>query len=137
MARAEVVITATDRTQSALNSAQRGLGGLQKSAVAASSALKSAFGVIGVAAVGAFVVRVSQAADQLQDLADNIGVSASSLSTLKLAAAQSVSDHMNDVIHRNGLTQEAAAAAAAVSQRVTATSHTLRETVVRAMQTVG
>ena len=89
MARAEVIITATDRTQSALNSAQRGLGGLQKSAVAASSALKSAFGVIGVAAVGAFVVRVSQAADQLQDLADNIGVSASSLSTLKLAAAQS------------------------------------------------
>ena len=87
MARAEVVITATDRTQSALNSAQRGLGGLQKSAVAASSALKSAFGVIGVAAVGAFVVRVSQAADQLQDLADNIGVGASSLSTLKLAAA--------------------------------------------------
>jgi methyl-accepting chemotaxis protein len=55
----------------------------------------------------------------------------------QLAAAQSVSDHMNDVIHRNGLTQEAAAAAAAVSQRVTATSHTLRETVVRAMQTVG
>ena len=89
MARAEVIITATDRTQSALNSAQRGLGGLQKSAVAASSALKSAFGIIGVAAVGAFVVRVSQAADQLQDLADNIGVSASSLSTLKLAAAQS------------------------------------------------
>lgn len=89
MARAEVVITATDRTRNAIQSAQRNLGSLTKSAEAANAALKKIGAVVGVAALAAFVARVNNAADELQDMADKLGVSASSLSTLKLAAAQS------------------------------------------------
>jgi len=89
MAQAQVVISAVDRTQGAINSAMKGLRGLGDQA----SILKRAFAGIGAVAVGQFLTRTATAAiqygDELQKASIKSGVAVEQLSALAYAAKQS------------------------------------------------
>ena len=86
MAKAEVIITATDRTQAAIQSAQKGMQGLNNSALI----LRKTLGLISGAAVGAFFVRsavqAADFADQINKAAISAGVTTNALSELAFAA---------------------------------------------------
>ena len=89
MAQAQVVISAVDRTQGAINSAMKGLRGLGDQA----SILKRAFAGIGAVAVGQFLTRTAMSAiqygDELQKASIKSGVAVEQLSALAYAAKQS------------------------------------------------
>jgi tetratricopeptide (TPR) repeat protein len=89
MAQAQVVISAVDRTQGAINSAMKGLRGLGDQA----SILKRAFAGIGAVAVGQFLTRTAMSAiqygDELQKAAVKSGIAVEQLSALSYAAKQS------------------------------------------------
>ena len=64
MAKAEVIITATDRTQAAIQSAQKGLKGLDNSAMLLSRTL----GLVSGAAIGTFLVQTANQALTMADI---------------------------------------------------------------------
>lgn len=67
MAQAQVVITAVDKTQAAINSAMRGMKTLERTAKATARTLNLAFGLLtGAAFVGAFK-KISEAAKQTEE----------------------------------------------------------------------
>jgi hypothetical protein len=85
-----IILTADDRTRAAFTSAKNSLQGLQ----AAGSKLNSILGTLGVGAIAgggllAFAKSSIDAADNLNDLSQKIGVSVETLAGYKLAAEQS------------------------------------------------
>lgn len=86
MAKAEVVITAVDRTQQAIQSAQKGMKGLNDTALI----LKKTLGTVSAAAATAFVGRtITQAiefGDQINKAATRAGIATETLSELSYAA---------------------------------------------------
>lgn len=89
MAQAQFILTAVDRTQNAINSAMRGLKGLNDQA----SVLRRAFAGVGVALAGQVLTRsITQAiqyGNELGKAAIKSGVSAEAISGLAYAAKQS------------------------------------------------
>ena len=89
MAQAQVVLTAVDRTQGAINSAMKGLKGLGDQA----SFLKRAFAGVGAVAVGQFLTRTAMQAiqygDEINKAAIKSGLAAEAISSLAYAAKQS------------------------------------------------
>lgn len=86
MAKAEIVVSAVDRTKGAFGQVERGLSGLQNQAVS----VASKFALVG-AAIGAAVSAIGfkaavDAADDLAKLSQRTGVTVADLSSLQLAA---------------------------------------------------
>lgn len=86
---ARIEITASDKTRAAFDSAQRGLQGMQATA----SRLNGLLAGLGVGLAGGglvtFAKRAIDAADNLNDLSQKIGVSVENLAGFRLAAEQS------------------------------------------------
>ena len=104
MAKAEVVITAVDRTQQAIQSAQKGMKGLNDTALV----LQRTLGAVSVAAVGAFFVRsANQAltfADSINKAATRAGVTTEAMSELAYAAKLADAD-LNTIVKAINLMQ--------------------------------
>jgi hypothetical protein len=88
MAQAQVILTATDRTQAGINSAMRGLKGIGDQV----SLLKRAFAGIGTVAVGQFLTRTAtqaiQYGDEISKAAVKSGLAVEAISSLAYAAKQ-------------------------------------------------
>ncbi len=104
MAKAEVIITATDRTQAALQSAQKGLKGLDNSAML----LQRTLGALGGVAIGRFFLNT---ANQALTMADNINkaairanITTEAMSELAYAAKLADTD-MNSIVRSINLMQ--------------------------------
>ena len=82
----EVIITAVDKTSSAVNAATASLSKLGQVATGLAPQLAAAFSG---AAISAFVKSAVDAADEFNDLAQKTGVSVKNLAAFKLAAEQS------------------------------------------------
>jgi hypothetical protein len=104
MAKAEVIITATDRTQTAIQSAQRGFQNLDNSAMLLNRTLKMVSG----AAVGSFLVRTANQAltmaDSINKAATRAGITTEAMSELAYAAKLADAD-INVVVKSINLMQ--------------------------------
>lgn len=85
----KIVLTATDRTKAAFNSAQQGMNRLNSAATGMGRALGLALPALGVAGFAAFAKSSIDAADGMNDLSQKLGVSVKDLASFKLAAEQS------------------------------------------------
>lgn len=85
--KAEIIITASDKTQQAFNSVRSSLNGL--SSLAGNLGLGAAFSVAGIVA---FTKNSINALDRLNDLSKTTGIAVDKLSGLDLAAKQSGTD---------------------------------------------
>lgn len=85
--KAEIIITASDRTQQAFNSVRSSLNGL--SSLAGNLGLGAAFSVAGIVA---FTKSTIDALDNMNDLSKSTGIAVEKLAGLKLAAEQSGGD---------------------------------------------
>lgn len=85
MTKAQIDLTATDKTKAAFDSAKRNLQGLGEQA----SALPGKFGTLGIAIAGVFSAATLKGAvdmlDKLDDLSEKTGISVQSLSALRYA----------------------------------------------------
>ena len=104
MAKAEVIITATDRTQAAIQSAQKGLKGLDNSAMLLSRTL----GLVSGAAIGTFLVQTANQAltmaDSINKAATRAGITTEAMSELAYAAKLADAD-INTIVKSINLMQ--------------------------------
>lgn len=82
----KIVLTAEDRTQGAFQSVERGLGGMQRQALAAASALSAIGFTAAAASAVAFVRSIANAADDMAKLSQRVGISVRDLAQWQLAA---------------------------------------------------
>lgn len=140
--RAEIVLSATDKTRAAFKSAQANLTSFKNSVTSGVALAARAFGPLGVAIGAAFQgisVKVAiDAADELGKLSQKTGVAVESLSALKYAgelsdvAVGDLADGFkklgNNMVSAASGGKEAAAAFSAIGVKVTTAAGTLRNT---------
>jgi hypothetical protein len=86
---AKVVLTAENRTATAIRAVEGSLKGLQQNANAVGSAMKTMFGAIGLTAGISMVKDMAKMGEELSRLSASSGIAASTLSELQYAAEKS------------------------------------------------
>ena len=86
---AKVILTAENRTATAIKAVEGSLKGLQQNASAVGSAMKTMFGAIGLTAGISMVKDMAKMGEELSRLSASSGIAASTLSELQYAAEKS------------------------------------------------